>query len=100
VVTCNQATSDVTKINQLVYMCNQSDIYMTRINHLFNTCTNVSKASHFDYTCTINMVDLTQKKRKAYRPLHFQISYLFHYLSILNDLKSFRCIILSFTNFL
>jgi hypothetical protein len=27
VVTCNQPTSNVTKINQLIYMCNQSDIY-------------------------------------------------------------------------
>ncbi len=28
---------------------------MTKINHLPNTCTNVTKVSHFDYTCIINI---------------------------------------------
>jgi hypothetical protein len=55
VVTCNQPSSNVTEINQLIYTCNQSDIYMTKINHLSNTCTNVTKVSHFDYTCIINI---------------------------------------------
>jgi hypothetical protein len=55
VVACNQPTSNVIKINQLIYMCNQSDIYMTKINHLFNMCTNVTKVSHFDYTCINNI---------------------------------------------
>ncbi len=54
-VTCNQPTSNVTKINQLIYTRNQSDIYMTKINHLSNTYTNVTKVTHFDYTCIINI---------------------------------------------
>jgi len=54
-VTCNQPTSSVTKINQLIYTCNQSDIYMIKINHLSNMSTNVTKVSHFDYTCSINI---------------------------------------------
>jgi hypothetical protein len=29
-VACNQPISNVTKINQLIYMCNQSDIYMIK----------------------------------------------------------------------
>jgi hypothetical protein len=55
VVACNQPTSNVIKISQLIYTCNQSDIYMTKINHLFNMCTNVTKVSHFDYTCINNI---------------------------------------------
>ncbi len=54
-VTCNQPTSNVTKIIQLIYTCNQSDIYMMKINHLFNMCTNVTKVNHFDYTCIIKI---------------------------------------------
>ncbi len=54
-VACNQPTSNVIKISQLIYTCNQSDIYMTKINHLFNMCTNVTKVSHFDYTCINNI---------------------------------------------
>jgi hypothetical protein len=41
-VMCNQPTSNVTKISELIYTCNQSDTYMTKISHLFNTCTNVA----------------------------------------------------------
>ncbi len=54
-VTCNQITSNVIKINQLIYMCNQNDVYMTKISHLSNTCTNVTKVNHFDYTSIINI---------------------------------------------
>ncbi len=54
-VTCNQPISNVTKINQLIYICNQSDIYMIKISHLSNMCTNVTNASHFDNTCIINI---------------------------------------------
>ncbi len=54
-VMCNQPTSNVTKINQLIYTCNQSDIYVIKINHSSNMCTNVIKSSHFDYTCIINI---------------------------------------------
>jgi hypothetical protein len=62
-VMCNQPISNVTKINQLIYICNQNGIYiyiyiyiyMTKISHLFNMCTNVTKVSHFDYTCIINI---------------------------------------------
>jgi hypothetical protein len=41
-VMCNQPTSNVIKISELIYTCNQSDTYMTKISHLFNTCTNVA----------------------------------------------------------
>ncbi len=51
----NQPTSNVIKISQVIYICNQSDIYMNKISHLSNTCTNVIKVSHFDYTCIINI---------------------------------------------
>jgi hypothetical protein len=54
-VTCNQPTSNVTKISQLIYMCNQSDMNMIKISHLFNMCKNVTKVSHFDYICIINI---------------------------------------------
>ncbi len=54
-VMCNQPTCNVTKISQLIYTCNQSDIYVIKTNHLSNTCTNVTKVSHFDYTCIINI---------------------------------------------
>jgi len=37
-VTCNQPTSNVTKIS-----------------HLSNMYTNVTKVGHFDYTCIINI---------------------------------------------
>jgi hypothetical protein len=56
---CNQLTYNMIKINQLIYACNQSDIYIyiyvIKINHLSNTCTNVIKVRHFDYTCIINI---------------------------------------------
>ncbi len=54
-VTCNQPSSNVTKISQLIYTSNQSDICMNKINHLSNACTNVTKVSHFDFTCIINI---------------------------------------------
>jgi hypothetical protein len=66
VVTCNQPTSNVTKISWLIYTCNQSDINTTKINHLFNMCTNVTKVSHFDYTHIINIHQPHLKKRKTY----------------------------------
>jgi hypothetical protein len=54
-VMCNQPTSNVTKITQLIYTCNQRDIYLTNISHLSNKYTNVTKVSHFDNTCIINI---------------------------------------------
>ncbi len=56
-VTCNQPTSNVIKISQLIYTCNQSDvyIYIYIYNHLSNMCTNVTKVNYFDYTCIINI---------------------------------------------
>jgi hypothetical protein len=67
VVTCNQPTSNVTKINQLICTCNQSDIYMIKMSHLSNVCTNVINVSHFYYTCIINIGWTHSKKKQAYR---------------------------------
>jgi hypothetical protein len=61
---CNQPTSNVTKITQLIYTCNQRDIYLTNISHLSNKYTNVTKVSHFDNTCIINIGWPHSKKTK------------------------------------
>jgi hypothetical protein len=71
-VTCNQPTSNVTKISRLIDMCNQSDTYMNKISHLSNICTNMTKVNHFDYTCIINIGwPHTKKKKKHIDTLHF-----------------------------
>jgi hypothetical protein len=42
--------------------------------------------------------DLVQGKKKTLRPLYFQISYLPHFLLVLNNLKSYESANRRFTN--